>query len=120
MSPKRDLPLTIPITAQSPNRRGRVSSLELGAVFPNLAERRSTIASTTFSLPTTRSSSASTETSPTSSRSSTLTILGSESWYEWNKFGLFCYNLSSAAEGGHADFDFLHQRQDGPKTTCKE
>jgi hypothetical protein len=41
-------------------------------------------------------------------------------WYEGTKVGLFCYNLSSAAEGGHADFDFLHQRQDGPKTTCKE
>jgi hypothetical protein len=30
------------------------------------------------------------------------------------------HNLSSAAEGGHADFDFFHQQHDGPKTARKE
>ena len=37
-------------------------------------------------------------------------------WYEGTKVGLFSYKLSSAAEGGHADFDFFHQKSDGPKT----
>ena len=41
-------------------------------------------------------------------------------WYEGTKVGLFSYNLSSAAEGGHADFDFLRQQHDGPKTVGKE
>jgi beta-xylosidase len=41
-------------------------------------------------------------------------------WYEGTKVGLFSYNLSSAAEGGHADFDFFHQQHDGPKTARKE
>jgi beta-xylosidase len=41
-------------------------------------------------------------------------------WYEGTKVGLFCYNLSSGPEGGHADFDFFRQRHDGPETTRKE
>jgi beta-xylosidase len=41
-------------------------------------------------------------------------------WYEGSKVGLFSYNVSSAAEGGHADFDFFHQQHDGPRTTRKE
>lgn len=36
-------------------------------------------------------------------------------WYEGTKVGVFTYNRSSAAEGGHADFDFFLQRHDGPQ-----
>jgi len=38
-------------------------------------------------------------------------------WYEGTKVGLFSHNRSSAAEGGHADFDHFHQRHDGPRPT---
>jgi beta-xylosidase len=35
-------------------------------------------------------------------------------WFEGIKFGLFSYNLSTAAAGGVADFDYFHYTQDGP------
>jgi beta-xylosidase len=35
-------------------------------------------------------------------------------WFEGIKFGLFTYNLSTAAAGGVADFDFFHYTHDGP------
>jgi hypothetical protein len=35
-------------------------------------------------------------------------------WFEGIKFGLFTYNLSTAAAGGAADFDYFHYTHDGP------
>jgi beta-xylosidase len=35
-------------------------------------------------------------------------------WFEGIKFGLFSYNLSTAAAGGVADFDYFHYTHDGP------
>ena len=35
-------------------------------------------------------------------------------WFEGIKFGLFTYNLSTAAAGGVADFDYFHYTHDGP------
>ncbi|NBS04429.1 MAG: hypothetical protein EBS64_04280 [Verrucomicrobia bacterium] len=40
-------------------------------------------------------------------------------WYEGTKVGLFTYNVSSAAEGGQAAFDFFHQQHDGPRIAGK-
>lgn len=49
----------------------------------------------------------------------TFTALGGSvtvgrTWFEGIKFGLFTYNLSTAAAGGVADFDFFHYTHDGP------
>jgi len=35
-------------------------------------------------------------------------------WFEGIKFGLFTYNLSTAAAGGIADFDYFHYTHDAP------
>jgi beta-xylosidase len=49
----------------------------------------------------------------------TFTSLGGSAtvgrtWFEGIKFGLFSYNLSTAAAGGVADFDYFHYTHDGP------
>jgi beta-xylosidase len=49
----------------------------------------------------------------------TFTALGGSAtvgrtWFEGIKFGLFTYNLSTAAAGGVADFDYFHYTHDGP------
>jgi len=49
----------------------------------------------------------------------TFTSLGGtatvgRTWFEGIKFGLFTYNLSTAAAGGVADFDYFHYTHDGP------
>jgi Beta xylosidase C-terminal Concanavalin A-like domain len=36
-------------------------------------------------------------------------------WYEGTKVGLFCYDLSTGAGGGYAEFDFFRQEHDGPR-----
>jgi beta-xylosidase len=51
----------------------------------------------------------------------TFTALGGgatvgRTWFEGIKFGLFTYNLSTAAAGGIADFDYFHYTHDGPHT----
>ena len=44
------------------------------------------------------------------------TVAVGRTWFEGIKFGLFTYNLSTAADGGVADFDFFRYRHDGPHT----
>ena len=51
----------------------------------------------------------------------TFTALGGgatvgRTWFEGIKFCLFTYNLSTAAAGGIADFDYFHYTHDGPHT----
>jgi beta-xylosidase len=55
-----------------------------------------------------------------SSDGTTFTALGGSAtvgrtWFEGIKFGLFTYNLSTAAAGGVADFDYFHYIHDGPQ-----
>ncbi len=37
-------------------------------------------------------------------------------WYEGTKAGVFSYNLSTSPEQGRADFDFVRQQHDGPRS----